>query len=52
MPPSYFTRFGRHPEANLTPAEKQELIAGLRATPGIGDHGGDRRRERDRRDGH
>lgn len=35
MPPGYFTRFGRHPEARLTSAEKDELIAGLRATPGL-----------------
>ncbi len=36
MPPGYFTAFGRHPEANLTQAEIDELIAGLEATPGIG----------------
>ena len=35
MPPSYYTRFGRHPEAKLTSAELEELIAGLRATPGL-----------------
>lgn len=35
MPPAYYTRFGRHPEAKLTSAEIQELIAGLRATPGL-----------------
>jgi hypothetical protein len=35
MPPAYYTRFGRHPEANLTSAELQELIDGLRATPGL-----------------
>jgi hypothetical protein len=32
MPPSYYTRFGLHPEAKLTDAEIQELVAGLRAT--------------------
>lgn len=32
MPPSYYTRFGRHPEARLTDAEIQELVAGLTAT--------------------
>ena len=32
MPPSYYTHFGKHPEAKLTPAEKQQLIAGLSAT--------------------
>lgn len=35
MPPAYYTRFGLHPEANLTRAERDELIAGLRATPGF-----------------
>jgi hypothetical protein len=35
MPPSYYTRFGRHPEAKLTTAEIAELIAGLKATPGF-----------------
>ncbi len=35
MPPGYFTRFGRHPEAKLSDAEMKELIAGLRATPGL-----------------
>ena len=39
MPPSYYTTFGRHPEAKLTPAEVAELIAGLKATPGFsGNH--------------
>ena len=41
MPPSYFTRFGLHPEANLTQAQVEELIAGLRATPGMSEKGGD-----------
>ena len=36
MPPAYFTRFGLHSAANLTDAEQQELIDGLRATPGLG----------------
>lgn len=42
MPPSYYTRFGLHPEAKLTDAEIQELVAGLRATPGLnkGEEGG------------
>lgn len=39
MPPPYFTRFGLHPEANLTDAEMAELIAGLRATPGMTEGG-------------
>lgn len=42
MPPPYFTRFGLHPEANLSPSEQEELIAGLRATPGFGDDEGGR----------
>lgn len=32
MPPVYYTAL--HPEANLTPAEQEALIAGLRATFG------------------
>jgi len=35
MPPGYFTRFGLHPEASLTDAELEELVRGLRATPGL-----------------
>ena len=35
MPPSYYTQFGRHHEAKLTKAEMAELIAGLKATPGL-----------------
>lgn len=40
MPPSFYTTFGRHPEAKLTKSEVAELIAGLQATPGFneGDH--------------
>lgn len=43
MPPSYFTRFGRNPQAKLTEAEKAALIRGLEATPGFaeGSGGGD-----------
>lgn len=37
MPPGYFTRFGLHPEAALTDAELDELVRGLRATPGLSD---------------
>ena len=40
MPPSYYTNFGRHPEAKLTTAERNTLIAGMKATPGMGDGGG------------
>ena len=36
MPPGYYTRFGLHHDANLTAAETQQLIAGLKATPGFG----------------
>lgn len=32
MPPSYYTHFGKHPEAKLTAEETQQLIAGLSAT--------------------
>jgi hypothetical protein len=32
MPPSYYTHFGKHPEAKLTAAEKEQLVAGLSAT--------------------
>ncbi len=35
MPPPFFTRFGLHPEANLSAAELQQLIDGLRRTPGL-----------------
>ncbi len=47
MPPRYFTIFGLHPEANLTDSEIDELIAGLRATPGLSedDEGEDERDE-------
>ena len=38
MPPFYYTMFGRHPEAKLTKEEKATLIAGLAATPGLGEH--------------
>lgn len=39
MPPAYFTRFGLHPEADLSQAQMDELIAGLRATPGMTEGG-------------
>ena len=35
MPPEYYTRFGLHSTAKLTDAERQQLVAGLRATPGL-----------------
>lgn len=37
MPPSPFTRFGQHPEANLDDAELAALLDGLRRTPGLHD---------------
>lgn len=40
MPPGYFTRFGLHPDANLSQAEMDTLIAGLRSTPGMSEGGG------------
>jgi len=42
MPPAYYTRFGLHPEANLSDAELVELIAGLRATPDLSEEGSNR----------
>jgi hypothetical protein len=41
MPPAYFTRFGLHPEARLTDEERNALVAGLRATPGLSDDEGE-----------
>ena len=41
MPPGYYTRFGLHPEAKLTSAERAELIAGLQATPGLSESEGE-----------
>lgn len=38
MPPASYTRFGRHPEANLSDQELRALIDGLRATPGLAEH--------------
>jgi mono/diheme cytochrome c family protein len=35
MPPDYYTRFGLHSTAELTDAEVAQLVAGLRATPGL-----------------
>jgi hypothetical protein len=41
MPPAYYTIFGLHPEADLSDAEIAELVAGLRATPGLTEGQGD-----------
>jgi hypothetical protein len=35
MPPGYYTRFGLHSTAQLSGAEVAQLVAGLRATPGL-----------------
>ncbi len=35
MPPAYFTRFGRNPEAVLSDEDLAALVEGLRATPGM-----------------
>lgn len=40
MPPAYYTRFGRHPEAKLTNDELETLLAGVLATPGLSEDGG------------
>ena len=37
MPPAYYTRFGLHSEADLSPTEVDALIAWLRQTPGLAD---------------
>jgi hypothetical protein len=41
MPPSYFTWFGLHHTAKLTPAEQDELVRGLEATFGTSGAGTD-----------
>ncbi len=49
MPPSYYTQFGKHPEAKLTADERAKLIAGLKASLSLNgvsaqserEHGGD-----------
>jgi mono/diheme cytochrome c family protein len=38
MPPHYYTMFGRHPEAKLTPEEINVLVAGLLATGGMSEN--------------
>lgn len=37
MPPGYYTVLGLHSEADLTDEELQELLVGLKATPGLRD---------------
>jgi hypothetical protein len=51
MPPAYYTRFGLHPEARLTDAERDILVAGLRATPGLSDDGDNDNDDNDDDDG-
>ena len=49
MPPSYYTAFGKHPEARLTDEEIQDLVSGLKASLALNgvsaqserEHGGD-----------
>lgn len=50
MPPYYYTLFGLHPEANLSRDEIAELVAGLRATPGLAESDGDQEDQEDQRD--
>jgi len=40
MPPAYYTVLGLHPDARLTDAEIETLVAGLSNTPGLGDDEG------------
>jgi len=47
MPPGYFTRFGLHPEAKLSLAERAELVEGLRSTPGLSEREGREREDDD-----
>ncbi len=47
MPPYYYTLFGLHPDASLTSDEIDELIAGLRATPGLAEDDDEDRDEDD-----
>jgi hypothetical protein len=39
MPPAFYTYFGLHSDADLSRSEQDELIAGLRATPGLAEEG-------------
>lgn len=39
MPPGYYTWFGMHGVAKLTPAERRELASGLQKTLGVGGGG-------------
>ena len=49
MPPSYYTWFGRHPDAKLSAADRAALVQGLEATYGAG-AGAGAGREREGRD--
>ncbi len=50
MPPAYYAAFGLHPEANLSDAEIAELVAGLRAMPGLSEGESDGRESGNDRD--
>ncbi len=59
MPPAYYTRFGLHPDADLSAAEVDALVAWLRQTPGLADEdhesddeGSDEREDSDEREEH
>ena len=41
MPPANYTRFGLHPDANLSAAEVDALVLWLRQTPGLADEDGE-----------
>lgn len=48
LPPGYYTVFGLHSEADLSKAEIAELVAGLRATPGLAEEDEGREHDDDR----
>ena len=55
MPPAYYTRFGLHPDADLSAAEVDALVAWLRQTPGLADENGESEgddEDRDEREQH
>lgn len=47
MPPYYYTLFGLHSEAKLSQDEITQLVAGLRATPGLAEDEGETREDDD-----
>ena len=50
MPPAYYTRFGLHPEADLSEAEINQLVAWLRQTPGLSEDDEDDEPDEDQED--